>query len=409
MDNYNFPITAIRSDFPILSRKVNDKPLVYLDSGATAQKPLSVIKSMEEVAREYNSNIHRGVHTLSAITTEKYENIRSKVAKFIGAAHNHEVIFTHGTTESVNLVAYSFGETFLIENDEIILTEMEHHSNIVPWQLLEKRKGIKLKIIPVLDDGTLDIQKFEEFLNKKTKLVTLTHISNVLGTINPVKEIIEKAHNQGVPVFIDGAQAIHHTDVNVTDLDCDFYAFSGHKMYGPTGIGVLYGKENLLDKMEPFHGGGAMIKNVSFKGTTFNELPYKFEAGTPDYIAAIGLGAAIDYIENVGLNNIKKYEEKLFDYAVKKMNDLENITFYGTAPHRSSLISFLQNGIHPFDTGTLLDKMGIAVRTGHHCAQPLMERFSIPGTVRASLAMYNTSEEIDALIYGLVKIRKLFG
>ena len=388
---------------------VNNKPLIYLDNGATAQKPVSVIKAMEEVMYEYNSNIHRGVHTLSNLCTDAYEKTREKIAKFIGAKHNHEIIFTHGTTESINLVAYSFGETFLKRNDEIILTEMEHHSNIVPWQMLQNRIGIKLKIIPVLDDGTLDMEQFDTFLNDKTKLVTIMHISNVLGTINPVKELIEKAHRHGVPVLIDGAQAIHHTEVNVTDLDCDFYVFSAHKMYGPTGIGILYGKENILNKMTPFMGGGVMIKHVSFNGTTFNDLPYKFEAGTPDYVSVIGLGAAIDYIENIGLENIKIYEDKLFKYAVERLNELENITFYGTAEQRSSLVSFLLNGIHPFDTGTILDKMGIAVRTGHHCAQPLMERFNIPGTVRASFAMYNTFEEIDSLVEGLKKVRQLFG
>ena len=403
-----YPINKIRNDFPILSREVNNKPLVYLDNGATAQKPISVIKAMDEVLYEYNSNIHRGVHTLSNLCTDAYEKTREKVAKFIGAKHNHEIIFTHGTTESINLVAYSFGETFLKENDEIIITEMEHHSNIVPWQMLQKRKGIKLNIVPILNDGTLDIEKFDSLLNKNTKLIAVTHISNVLGTINPVKEIVEKAHSFGVPVLIDGAQAIHHTIVNVTDLDCDFYVFSAHKMYGPTGIGILYGKEDILNNMEPFMGGGVMIGHVSFEGTTFNELPYKFEAGTPDYVSVIGLGAAIDYIENIGLENIRIYEENLFNYAVEKLSELENITFYGTSAHRSSLISFLLNGIHPFDTGTILDKMGIAVRTGHHCAQPLMEKFGISGTVRASFAMYNTLEDIDSLIDGLKKVRQLF-
>jgi cysteine desulfurase/selenocysteine lyase len=404
----NFPINEIRNDFPILHRNVNGKPLIYLDNAATTQKPVSVVKSMEEVAFEYNSNVHRGVHTLSNICTEAFEKSREKIARFIGAAHNHEVIFTRGTTEAINLLASSFGN-LLNDNDEIIITEMEHHANIVPWQLLQKRKGIKINVIPVLDDGMLDIEKFVAFINKKTKLVSITHISNVLGTINPVKEIIEKAHQHNIPVLIDGAQAIQHIPLNVTDLDCDFYAFSGHKIYGPTGIGILYGKESLLERMEPYHGGGEMIKHVSFSGTTFNELPYKFEAGTPNYIAAIGLGAAIDFIENKGFANICDYESELFRYAVKSMNELENITFYGVAEHRSSLISFLLNGIHPFDTGTLLDKMGIAVRTGHHCAQPLMERFGISGTVRASFAMYNTHEEADALIDGLLKVRNLFG
>ncbi|MDR2927180.1 MAG: cysteine desulfurase [Cytophagaceae bacterium] len=404
-----FPINNIRNDFPILHRKVNGKPLVYFDNGATTQKPVAVIKAMEEAVFEYNSNIHRGVHTLSNVCTEAFEKAREKVARFIGAAHTHEVIFTRGTTESINLVTSSFGEMFLNANDEIILTEMEHHSNIVPWQLLQKRKGVRLNIVPIRDDGTLDMETFDAFLCENTKLVTIAHISNVLGTVNPVNEIVEKAHQRGIPVLIDGAQAIQHLSVNVTDLDCDFYAFSGHKMYAPTGIGILYGKEKWLNRMEPYHGGGEMIKHVSFKGTTFNELPYKFEAGTPNYTAAIGLGAAIDYIESVGLVNIREYENMLFDYAISRMSEIENVTFYGTSAHRTSLISFLLNGIHPFDTGTLLDKMGIAVRTGHHCAQPLMKRLNIQGTVRASFAMYNTCEEVDALINGLVKVRQLFG
>ena len=405
----NYPINKIRADFPILQRQVNGKQLIYFDNGATAHKPVSVIKAMEEVAYQYNSNIHRGVHTLSHLCTDAVEKSRKTVARFIGAKHDYEVIFTRGTTESINLVAFSFGETFLNENDEIIVSEMEHHSNIVPWQMLEKRKNIKLKVIPVLDDGALDMEKFETLLNEKTKLIAITHVSNVLGTINPVKEIIEKAHQRGIYVLIDGAQAIQHIELNVTDLDCDFYVFSAHKMYGPTGIGVLYGKEDLLNRMKPYQGGGGMIHRVSFNGTTFNELPYKFEAGTPDFTGIIGLGAAVEYIENIGFVNIQNYEENLFRYAVSKMNELEDITFYGTTKHRSSLISFLQKGLHPFDTGTILDKMGIAVRTGHHCAQPLMERFGIDGTVRASFAMYNTCEEIDALIDGLIKVRKLFG
>jgi cysteine desulfurase/selenocysteine lyase len=331
------------------------------------------------------------------------------VADFIGAPHSHEVIFTRGTTESINMVAFSFGETFLKQGDEIVISGMEHHSNIVPWQLLQKRKGIVLKVIPVLDDGALDMETFKSLLTSRTKLVSVTHVSNVLGTINPIAEIIETAHKQNIPVLIDGAQAIQHLEIDVAKLDCDFYAFSGHKLYGPTGIGVLFGKEKWLNQMEPYQGGGEMIKSVSFEETTFNELPYKFEAGTPDFTGAIGLAAAIEYIKNIGQAEIKTHEDHLYAYAFEKMMALGNITIYGTAPQRGSLISFLLNGIHPFDAGTLLDKMGIAVRTGHHCAQPLMDRFKIPGTIRASFGLYNTTQEIDALIAGLVKVRQLFG
>ncbi len=405
----SYPIDDIRKDFPILKQLVNGKQLVYFDNGATAQKPLQVINAMDKVAFEYNSNIHRGIHSLSNTCTEAFEKARQTVAAFIGASNTSEVIFTRGTTESINLVAYSFGETFLQKGDEVIISAMEHHSNIVPWQLLQKRKGITLKVIPVLDNGSLDMEAFKLLLSTKTKLVSVTHISNVLGTINPVKEIIDTAHKYDVPVLIDGAQAVQHLIVDVKELDCDFYAFSGHKIYGPTGIGILYGKEKWLEQMEPYQGGGEMIHSVSFEKTTFNELPYKFEAGTPNYTAAIGLAEAIEYVQNIGLPQINDYENHLYSYAFNKLLALGNITIYGTAPNRGSLISFLLNGIHPFDAGTLLDKMGIAVRTGHHCAQPLMTRFKIPGTIRASFGMYNTLEEVDALITGLVKIRQLFG
>ncbi|TCO07964.1 aminotransferase class V-fold PLP-dependent enzyme [Natronoflexus pectinivorans] len=404
-----YPIEAIRKDFPILSRPVNGRPLVYFDNGATSQTPTQVVKAMEKVYLEINSNIHRGVHTLSNLCTEAFEDARKKVAKYIGAASEKEVIFTRGTTEAINLVAQSFGETFLGKDDEIIISAMEHHSNIVPWQLLQKRAGITLRIIPVNDDGSLDMEEFYNLLNPKTKLVAVTHLSNVLGTINPVEEIIEAAHNINVPVLIDGAQAIQHLPVDVQKLDCDFYAFSGHKLYGPTGIGILYGKEKWLNQMEPWQGGGEMIQSVSFEKTTFNELPYKFEAGTPDYVAAIGIGAAMDYIRSIGLDIISEYEAELYQYAFDRLSSIEGMQFYGTAEKRTSLISFLIKGIHPFDAGTLLDKMGIAVRTGHHCAQPLMDRFNIPGTIRASFGLYNTKKEVDALVDGLTKVKQLFG
>lgn len=405
----NYPVDSIREDFPILKRMVNNKPLVYFDNGATSQTPIPVIEAMNRVYYEFNSNIHRGVHTLSNLGTEAFEGVRRKVAAFINARHSHEVIFTKGTTESINLVAYSYGEACILEGDEVIISGMEHHSNIVPWHLLQSRKGITLKVIPVLEDGSLDMEAYKQLLSPRTKLVAVTHISNVLGTINPVKEITAEAHKHGVPVLIDGAQAIHHEMVDVQELDCDFYVFSSHKMYGPTGTGVLYGKEKWLDKMPPWQGGGEMIKTVTLETSTFNELPFKFEAGTPDYVGVIGLGAAIDYIERIGREVIRRYEGDLYAYAFDRLSAVEDIRIYGTAPVRGSLVSFLLGNIHPFDTGMLLDKMGIAVRTGHHCAQPLMDRFAIPGTVRASFALYNTREEVDILVAALAKVRQLFG
>ncbi|HBG87719.1 MAG TPA: cysteine desulfurase CsdA [Marinilabiliaceae bacterium] len=404
----SYSIESVRKDFPILSRSVNGRPLVYFDNGATSQTPIPVVEAMNRVYYEYNSNIHRGVHTLSNIGTEAFENVRKQVAGFINAAKVEEVIFTKGTTESINLLAYSFGESFLKAGDEIIISGMEHHSNIVPWHLLQKRKNIIIRVIPVLDDGSLDMEAYKALLSDKTKLLSITHVSNVLGTINPVKEIVELAHKYSVPVLIDGAQGIHHEEVDVQDLDCDFYVFSGHKMYGPTGTGILYGKEKWLTEMEPWQGGGEMIKTVTLEKSTFNDIPYKFEAGTPDYVGVIGLGAAIDYINGIGLDAIREYEREFYTYAFDRLSSISNLTIYGTAPHRGSLISFLLKDIHPFDAGTLLDKMGIAVRTGHHCAQPLMDRFSIPGTVRASFGLYNTKEEVDILIDGLAKVRQLF-
>ncbi|MCU4174638.1 SufS family cysteine desulfurase [Carboxylicivirga sp. N1Y90] len=401
-------IESIRKDFPILEQTVHGKPLAYFDNAATTQKPTQVIDAISEVYTTYNSNIHRGVHHLSNVCTQAYEDARVKVQKFINAGNSHEVIFTRGTTEAINLLATSFGESFLKKGDEIIVSQLEHHSNIVPWQLLEKSKGIVIKVIPINENGELILEEYDKLLSEKTKLVAVAHISNALGTINPIKTIIDKAHALSVPVMIDGAQAVQHVAVDVQALDCDFYVFSGHKLYGPTGIGALFGKEEWLNKMEPYHGGGEMIKTVSFSGTTFNELPFKFEAGTPDYSGAIGLGAAIDYVQNIGLDVIAAYEHELLEYATEQLKQVPNIKFYGTAKEKASVISFMVNNIHPFDMGTLLDKMGLAVRTGHHCAQPLMEHYQIPGTVRASFAIYNTKEEIDRLVEGIKRVSLLF-
>nr|WP_321405647.1 cysteine desulfurase [uncultured Carboxylicivirga sp.] len=402
-------IQKIRKDFPILDQTVYGKPLAYFDNAATAHKPLQVINAIDEVYTKYNSNIHRGVHHLSNVCTQAFEDARIKVQHFLNAPNAHEVIFTRGTTEAINLIASSFGETFLNKGDEIIVSQLEHHSNIVPWQLLEKRRGIILKVIPINDAGELMLDALDELMSDKTKLVSVAHISNALGTINPIKTIIDKAHARNIPVMIDGAQAVQHVKVDVQALDCDFYVFSGHKIYGPTGIGVLYGKEKWLNQMEPYQGGGEMIQTVSFEGTTFNELPFKFEAGTPDYSGAVGLAAAIDYVNEIGLENIAAYEHELHDYAMEKLAAIPNMRFFGTAKEKASVISFMVGNIHPFDMGTLLDKMGIAVRTGHHCAQPLMQRYNIPGTVRASFAVYNTKEEIDRLIEGVIKVSQLFG
>lgn len=404
-----FDIQKIRDDFPILHQDVNGKPLVYLDNAATTQKPLSVIDAEVRVYKTINSNIHRGVHHLSNVCTEAFEDVRRKTADFLNAGSSDEVIFTRGTTESINLLSFSFGETFLKQGDEIILTEMEHHSNIVPWQLLAKRQGVVIKVVPVTNEGELDLQAYSELLNEKTRLVAVTHISNVLGTINPVQEMIVLAHAAGVPVMVDGAQAIHHVPVDVQKLDCDFYVFSGHKMYAPTGVGVLYGKRKWLEQMNPYQGGGEMIDKVSFSGTTFNDLPYKFEAGTPNYAGVIGLGAAIDYLKNLGMEAVWEYEHELFEYAMKQMSQVPGIRFVGQAQNHTSVISFLLGDSHPFDVGTLLDKLGFALRTGHHCAQPLMDRFGIPGTVRASFAFYNTREETESLVNALKRVAMMLG
>lgn len=401
-------IEQIRQDFPILNETVHKHKLVYLDNAATTQKPLSVIKKIEEGYTRQNANVHRGVHFLSQMATEAHEDARKTVQNFLGAEHSHEIIFTRGTTESINLVAYSFGETFLKEGDEIIVSEMEHHSNIVPWQLLRTRKNITIKVIPFNEKGELDLDVYESLFTERTRLVAVNHVSNVLGTINPVKQIIETAHSHNVPVLIDGAQSVPHISVNVKDLDVDFYVFSGHKIYGPTGMGVLYGKEKWLDAMVPYQGGGEMIAQVSFENTTFNELPYKFEAGTPDFIGSTALAEAIRYVQNIGMDEIAAYETYLLNYATEKLKNLGDIRIFGTSEHKSAVISMQVGNIHHYDIGTLLDKLGIALRTGHHCAQPIMKHFGIEGTLRASFALYNTTEEIDALIAGIQRVKQLF-
>lgn len=401
-------IEKIRADFPILQREIYKKPLAYFDNAATTQKPIQVIDAEADVYKSINSNIHRGVHFLSNQCTEAFENARKKVATFLNAEHHREIIFTRGTTESINLVAHSFGATFFNAGDEVVVSHLEHHSNIVPWQLLESSRGIKLKVVPVTDSGELDMAAYKALLGPKTKMVAIAHVSNALGTINPIREIIELAHAQNIPVLIDGAQAVQHIAVDVQSLDCDFYAFSGHKLFGPTGIGVLFGKEKWLNQMVPYQGGGEMIQKVSFEKTTFNELPFKFEAGTPNYAGAVALGAAIDYVNAIGLQNIADYEEYLRSYATDALLKIDGLRIYGTAPRKSGVISFLVDNIHSFDMGTMLDKMGVAVRTGHHCAQPLMDRFGISGTVRASFAFYNTTDEIDRLVAGVAKVKQMF-
>ncbi len=398
----------IRQDFPILLDKIYNKPLVYFDNAATTQKPMCVIDRIVHGYTHGNANIHRGVHFLSQKATEEHENARTTVQHFIHAARSSEIIFTRGTTESINLVAFSFGETFCQPGDEIIISAMEHHANIVPWQMLKDRKGIVLKVIPMLPDGTLDMPAFSKLLNNKTKLVAVTHVSNVLGTINPIQEIIQLAHNSNVPVLIDGAQAVPHIAIDVQKLDVDFYVFSAHKVYGPTGIGVLYGKEEWLNKMQPYQGGGEMIAKVTFEKTTYNELPFKFEAGTPDYIGSTALATALEYIQQIGLNAIATYENDLLQYATAKLLQVPGLKIYGEASHKSSVISFLVQGIHHYDMGTMLDKLGIAVRTGHHCAQPIMDYYGIEGTVRASFAFYNTKEEVDKLIEGVNRVVSMF-
>ncbi len=403
-----FDVTKIREDFPILSRKVYDRPLVYLDNGATTQKPLCVLDAMREEYLNVNANVHRGVHYLSQQATDLHEQAREKVRKFINAGSVNEIIFTRGTTESLNLVVSSFCDGFMSEGDEVIVSVMEHHSNIVPWQLQAVRKGISLRVIPMNDKGELLLDEYEKLFTERTKIVSVTHVSNVLGTVNPVKEIVRIAHEHGVPVMVDGAQSTPHFAVDVQDIDCDFFAFSGHKMYGPTGVGVIYGKEDWLDRMPPYQGGGEMIESVSFEKTVFEHLPFKFEAGTPDYVATHGLATAIDYISSIGIDNISRHEQELTRYCMERMQEIDGIRLFGTTNDKDAVVSFLVGDIHHLDMGTLLDRLGIAVRTGHHCAQPLMIRLGIQGTVRASFAMYNTKEEIDVLVEGIKRVSKMF-
>lgn len=401
----------IRTDFPILSRKIYDKyPLVYFDNGATTQKPLCVLDAMREEYLNVNANVHRGVHYLSQQATDLHEEARETVRQFINAEKTAEIIFTRGTTEAINLVASSFVEAFMKEGDEVIISTMEHHSNIVPWQLQAEKKGIVVKVIPMSDDGILDLEAYKTLFTEKTRLVSVTHVSNVLGTVNPVKEIVKTAHEHGVPCMIDGAQSAPHMKIDVQDMDCDFFAFSGHKMYGPTGIGVLYGKEKYLEQMPPYQGGGDMIGTVSFEKTTYAALPYKFEAGTPDYIATHGLAKAIEYMQGIGLEKIEAHERELTRYALEQMQTIPGMRIFGTSDYtqRDAVISFLVGDIHHLDMGTLLDRLGIAVRTGHHCAEPLMRRLGINGTVRASFALYNNKEEVDALVSGIKRVSAMF-
>jgi cysteine desulfurase/selenocysteine lyase len=397
-------IEHIRADFPILNEKIYNKDLIYFDNAATTQKPRCVVEKIEYAYFHLNANIHRGVHYLSLKATEAHEAARLTAAKFLHAEKKEEIVFTRGTTESINLVAFSFGEAFCSAGDEVVISAMEHHSNIVPWQMLCERKAMKLRVIPVSENGELDMTAYSSLLNKKTRIVSVTHVSNVLGTINPVKEIIQIAHEKNIPVLIDGAQAVPHLAVDVQELDADFYVFSGHKIYGPTGIGVLYGKEKWLNAIPPYQGGGEMISTVTFEKTTYSELPFKFEAGTPDYVGSTALAEALRYVDQIGLDKIAAYENELLRYAEQRLKEIENIQIIGTAKNKSSVLSFLVDGIHPYDIGMLLDKLGIAVRTGHHCAQPIMDVYGIPGTVRASFAFYNTKEEIDRFTEALKKV-----
>ena len=403
-----FDVAKIRGDFPILSRTVYNRPLVYLDNSATTQKPRVVVDS---IVREYyseNANVHRGVHFLSQQATDLYEQARGRVRTFINARSDKEIVFTRGTTESLNLVASSFGERFMGEGDEVIISAMEHHSNIVPWQLLQERKGIRLRVIPINDRGELLLDEYEKLFNKRTRIVAVTHVSNVLGTVNPVKQIAAVAHAHDVPVLVDGAQSVPHIAVDVQDMDCDFFVFSGHKVYGPTGIGVLYGKEILLNELPPYQGGGEMIKNVHFEHTEYEDAPLRFEAGTPDYVGAHALAAAIDYVSALGMENIAAHEHSLLAYATERMNCIPGMRIFGQAENKSAVLSFVVGNIHPLDLGTLLDRFGVAVRTGHHCAQPLMERMGVQSMARASFALYNTREEVDTLCESIERITKMF-
>jgi cysteine desulfurase/selenocysteine lyase len=405
----HFPVEKIRSDFPILEEMIRNKPLVYLDNAATCQKPKSVIDSLVHLYSHDYANVHRGVHTLSVRSTDLFENARTKVKTFINAASEKEIIFVKGATEAINLVAQSYGRSHIQAGDEILITAMEHHSNIVPWQILCQQTGAVLKVAPMSLQGELLLDQFEQLLNDRTRLVSVVHMSNALGTINPVKRIIDAAHARAIPVLLDGAQAIPHMPVDVRDLDCEFYAFSGHKLYGPSGVGVLYGKQGLLEAMPPYQGGGDMIRKVTFEETEYNTLPYKFEAGTPSIADVIGLGAAIDYLNTVGMENIAAYEAELLDYATEQAQLIKGLRIIGEAEHKGAILSFVLDRIHPHDIGTMLDSLGIAVRAGHHCTMPVMDFFQIPATARASFAMYNTKEEIDVLIQGIDSIIKVFG
>ena len=403
-----FNVNKVRADFPILSREVYGKPLVYLDNGATTQKPRQVVEAMVDEYYNVNANVHRGVHFLSQQATDLHEASREVVRAFIHARSTNEIIFTRGTTESINLLAFSLGEAMVREGDEVVVSAMEHHSNIVPWQMMCERKGAQLRVIPMTDEGDLELEALEGLLTERTRIVCCTQVSNVLGTVNPVKEVVRMAHDKGIPVLVDGAQSVPHMQVDMQDLDCDFFAFSGHKVYGPTGVGVLYGKEAWLEKLPPYQGGGEMIKNVTFQKTTYNTLPYKFEAGTPDYVATHALATALNYVNGLGMENIEAHERELTRYALEQLQRIESIWIIGRAQQRDAVISFLVGDIHHLDMGTLLDRLGIAVRTGHHCAEPLMRRLGIEGTVRASFALYNTKEEVDVLVDGIERIRKMF-
>ena len=403
-----YNIQKVRDDFPILSRTVYDRPLVYLDNAATTQKPLCVLDAMRDEYLNVNANVHRGVHYLSQQATDLHEAARETVRRFINAPKTEEIIFTRGTTESVNLVVSSFGEEFMGEGDEVIVSVMEHHSNIVPWQLQAAKRGIALKVIPIDDSGNLLMDEYEKLFSDRTKIVSVAHVSNTLGTVNPVKDIVRIAHEHGVPVMVDGAQSTPHFKVDVQDLDCDFFAFSGHKIYGPTGVGVLYGKEEWLDRLPPYQGGGEMIESVSFERTVFERLPFKFEAGTPDYVATHGLATALNYVSALGMDNIAAHERELTAYCMEQMQTIPGIRLFGTTPDKDAVVSFLVGDIHHLDMGTLLDRLGIAVRTGHHCAQPVMDRLGVQGVVRASFALYNTKEEIDALVSGVKRVATMF-
>ena len=408
MTSQPFDVHAVRRDFPILSREIGGKPLVYLDSAATSQKPQAVIDALTAYYGGINANVHRGVHTLSQEATDAYEGARAKVRAFINAAEDAEVVFTRGTTEGINLVAQALGALRVGPGSEVIVSNMEHHSNVVPWQILCEQRGARLRVVPINDDGELLMDEYESMLGPQTALVSIVHLSNALGTINPAKDIVAMAHARGVPVLLDGAQAVPHLPVDVRDLDCDFYVFSGHKLFGPTGIGVLYGKRAWLEQMPPYQGGGDMIKSVTFEKTIYNDLPYKFEAGTPHIAGVVGLGAAIDYVNGVGLERAAAYEDELLEYGTERLRVIEGLTLIGTARRKAGVLSFVLDGIHPHDIGTILDTQGVAIRTGHHCTQPLMQRFQIPATARASLAFYNTRAEIDALVEGIHKTFEVF-